>query len=42
MQHAVLGKAPGTTIVNTNAVQNTLPLFYTPADVHAVHDMLQS
>lgn len=42
MQEAVLGKAPDTTIVNTNAVQNTLPLVYTAAEVRAVHEMLES
>ena len=42
MQEAVLGKAPDTTIVNTNAVQNTLPLVYTAAEVRAIHDMLES
>ncbi len=42
MQEAVLGKAPDTTIVNINAVQNKLPLVYTAAELRAVNEMLES
>jgi hypothetical protein len=42
MQEAVLGKSPDTTIVNTNAVQTTLTMVYTPEEVRAIHEMLES
>jgi hypothetical protein len=42
MQESVLGKSPDTTIVNTNAVQTTLPLVYTAEEVRAINAMLES
>ncbi len=42
MQESVLGKSPTTTIINANAVQNTMPLVYTPEDLRAINEMLES
>jgi len=42
MQKSVLGKSPDTTIFNTNAVQNTVPLVYTAKEVRAINAMLES
>lgn len=41
-QESVLGKAPETAIINTNAVQNTVSLPYTSEEVRAIHEMLES
>lgn len=41
-QVSVLGKSPDMLVHNTNAVQTTLTLVYTPEEVRAINEMLES